>query len=28
MENILLVLDDDLLSVARALADAISSWIF
>jgi hypothetical protein len=28
MENFLLILDDDLLTAAQALADLISSWIF
>jgi len=28
MENFLLVLDDDLLTAAQALADLISAWIF
>jgi hypothetical protein len=28
MANFLMVLDDDILTVAQALADLISSWIF
>jgi hypothetical protein len=28
MEAILLILDDDILTTARALADLISAWIF